>query len=141
MTADAIMQAFDSVGLRHTRPRQIIAHRLAEHAAMRTDFATDDLWQQLQQVDPRLGRATLFRAVDVLVDLGVLDRIEIGDGTRRYRVCDPGHHHHLICTNCHRIQEIDVCLPEAELTQAAERAGFAVDRHALELYGRCANCR
>jgi Fe2+ or Zn2+ uptake regulation protein len=141
VTADAILTAFRTAGLRNTRPRHVIAERLAEYAVQQTDFATDELWQQLQQVDPQLGRATLFRAVDVLVDLGVLDRIELGDGTRRYRVCDRGHHHHVICTGCHRIEEIDVCLPERQLSQAAARAGFAIERHALELYGRCAECR
>ncbi|HLJ67046.1 MAG TPA: Fur family transcriptional regulator [Chloroflexota bacterium] len=141
VTADGIMAAFSAAGLRSTRPRQIIASRLASHAADQTDFATDELWQQLQAIDPQLGRATLFRAVDVLVELGVLDRIELGDGRRRYRVCASGHHHHLVCTRCRRIEEVDICLPEAQLTEAAARAGFDVERHALELYGRCASCR
>jgi Fe2+ or Zn2+ uptake regulation protein len=79
--------------------------------------------------------------VDVLVELGVLDRIELADGTRRYRVCDRGHHHHLICTECGRIEEVDLCVPEAEMASAASRAGFEVERHALEIYGRCADCR
>ncbi len=135
------MAAFDSAGLRHTRPRQIIAQHLADYAAQGTPFATDELWQQLQAIEPQLGRATLFRAVDVLVELGVLDRIELGDGTRRYRACDRGHHHHLICTQCHRIEEVEVCLPTRMLTEAAAQAGFDVERHALELYGRCAECR
>ena len=141
VTADGIMAAFNAAGLRSTRPRQIIASRLAEHALHRTDFATDELWQQLQSVDPQLGRATLFRAVDILVGLGVLDRIELGDGTRRYRVCTSGHHHHLVCTRCGHIEEIEICLPERELEGAAAQAGFDVERHALELYGRCAECR
>lgn len=141
VTANAILEAFDSAGLRTTRPRRLIAQRLAEYAARGTAFGTEELWQQLQQLHPHLGRATLFRSVDVLADLGVLDRIELGDGTRRYRVCDRGHHHHLICTRCHRIQEVDVCLPERELAEAAAEAGFDVERHALELYGQCAECR
>src|SRR5579871_1943191 len=93
ITVERILAAFNEAGLRLTRPRQLIAERLAEHAANRTDFATDELWQQLQRINPQPGRATLFRAVEVLVDPGVLDRIELGDGTRRYRVCDSGQHH------------------------------------------------
>ena len=139
--AEGILQAFDEAGLRNTKPRRVIARCLAEHAAQETDFATEELWQQLQTANPHLGRATLFRAVDVLAELGVLDRIELGDGTRRYRVCGIGHHHHLICTTCHRIAEIDVCLPEQQLAGAAARVGFSIDRHVLEIYGRCLNCR
>jgi Fe2+ or Zn2+ uptake regulation protein len=141
VTADSILDAFNTAGLRQTRPRRLIAQRLAHYSACRAGFATEELWHQLQQEDPQLGRATLFRAVDVLVDLGLLDRIELGDGTRRYRVCDTGHHHHLICTRCHRIEEIDVCLPENDLEDAAAQAGFQVERHTLDLYGRCEACQ
>lgn len=141
VTEHAILAAFDTAGLRTTRPRRLIAERLADYAAAGSDFATEELWQGLQTVTPQLGRATLFRAVDVLVELGVLDRIELADGTRRYRVCDRGHHHHLICTECGRIEEVDVCVPEAELVSAASGAGFELERHALEIYGRCPECR
>jgi Fur family ferric uptake transcriptional regulator len=141
VNAEGILRAFGQAGLRNTRPRRVIARCLAEHAASEKDFATEELWQQLQPSNPHLGRATLFRAVDVLADLGVLDRIELGDGTRRYRVCGTAHHHHLICTCCHRIDEIEICLPETQLAGAAAQAGFAVDRHVLEVYGRCAECR
>jgi len=140
-TADTILAAFDAAGFRHTQPRAAIARQLATYASGGIDFATDDLWQQLQHEHAGIGRATLFRAIDVLVDLGVLDRIELADGTHRYRVCSRGHHHHLICTACHRIQEIDVCLPEDDLAAAAAGAGFSVERHSLELYGQCADCR
>jgi Fur family ferric uptake transcriptional regulator len=140
-TASTIMEAFTSAGLRSTRQRKLIAQRLAQNAASGRDFATDDLWQELQTLDPQVGRATLFRAVDVLVDLGVLDRIDVGDGVHRYRVCDRGHHHHLICTECRRIEEISVCLPQQEMADAAALAGFDIQHHALELYGRCADCR
>jgi Fe2+ or Zn2+ uptake regulation protein len=141
VTEGTILSAFLTAGLRATRPRRLIAERLAAHAASGLDFAIEELWQELQRVDVQLGRATLFRAVDVLVALGVLDRIERADGTRRYRACDSGHHHHLICTSCGRITEVNVCVPQAELESAAAGAGFAVERHALEIYGRCHDCR
>lgn len=126
--------------MRLTRPREVIAAALAMHARAGSDFAVEDLWQEIHLSDPGLGRATLFRTVDNLVDLGILDRIEVGNGIRRYRVCRPGHHHHLICTRCHRIQEVAICLPEEQLVTASEKLGFSVERHALELYGRCADC-
>lgn len=135
------MGAFRDAGLRSTRPRRLIAQQLAHHASAHTDFAAEDLLKQIQGADRGLSRATLFRAVDTLIDLGILDRIELGDGTPRYRVCHEGHHHHLICTSCNRIEEVDVCVPTAALASAAEKAGFAIDRHALELYGRCSDCR
>jgi Fur family transcriptional regulator, ferric uptake regulator len=142
ITTEAILDTFGTVGLRNTRPRRLIAQRLAELAARGEDFATDDLWQSLQQQDPQLGRATVFRAVDVLVEHGVLDRVTFADGTHRYRVCGPGaHHHHVICNVCHRVVEINMCLTP-ELLAAIERStNFTLEGHSVELFGRCADCR
>ncbi len=141
ITTDVILDAFAALGLRNTRPRRLIAQRLAELAARGEDFATDDLWQELLRVDPQLGRATVFRSVDVLVDQGVLDRVTFADGTHRYRVCGVPHHHHLTCTQCHQIVELPLCLPEGELTALASQTGFAIEGHALEVFGRCPNCQ
>jgi Fe2+ or Zn2+ uptake regulation protein len=142
ITADSILETFESAGLRSTRPRRLIAQRLADGAARGEDFATDDLWQDLLREDPQLGRATVFRAVDVLMEQGVLDRISFADGTHRYRVCGPGaHHHHVTCSVCHRVVEIDACLAP-ELLAAIERStNFALEGHSVELFGRCATCR
>jgi Fe2+ or Zn2+ uptake regulation protein len=142
ITTEAIFDTFEAAGLRNTRPRRLIAQRLAELAARGEDFATNDLWQELLRADPRLGRATVFRTVDVLVARGVLDRVTFADGTHRYRVCGPGgHHHHVTCSVCHRVVEIDVCLAP-ELLVAIERStDFTLDGHSVELFGRCATCR
>jgi Fur family ferric uptake transcriptional regulator len=121
VTTNAILAAFATLGLRNTRPRRLIAQRLAELAARGEDFATDDLWQDLLRVDPQLGRATVFRSVDVLTEQGVLD--------------------HLTCTQCHQIVELPLCLPEGQLSALAHQTGFAIEGHALEVFGRCPSCR
>jgi Fur family transcriptional regulator, ferric uptake regulator len=141
ISGDAILVALAAAGLRNTKPRRLIARRIAQHAVDQTDFATEELWRQLQRDEPRLGRATLFRSVDILSDLGILDRIELGDGAVRYRVCSSGHHHHFICDRCRAIQEVTICLPDAQLAGAAASAGFSIDRHVLEVYGLCSECR
>jgi Fe2+ or Zn2+ uptake regulation protein len=142
ITADSIIERFEGVGLRNTRPRRLIARQLAALAARGEDFATDDLWQHLLRVDPRLGRATVFRAVDVLVEQGVLDRVSFADGTHRYRVCSPGgHHHHVTCSVCHRVVEIDACLAPELLAAIERNTNFALEGHSVELFGRCAACR
>lgn len=141
ITPNAILDAFAMLGLRNTRPRRLIAQRLAELAARGGDFATDDLWQELLQVDPQLGRATVFRSVDVLVEQGMLDRVTFPDGTHRYRLCGGPHHHHLTCTQCHRIVELSVCLPEDQLSTLASQTGFAIEGHAIEFFGRCPTCQ
>ncbi len=141
MIAEKIYAAFDEVSQRNTRPRRLIAERLIELADKGEDFTTDDLWQELRQVEPKIGRATVFRSVEKLVEMGLLDRIEFADGTHHYRVCGGTHHHHLTCTQCHRVMEIDICLPQEQLAAIGERTHFAIEGHALTLFGRCENCR
>lgn len=141
VTLDSILAAFDQAGMRNTRPRRIIAERLAERAATGEDFTGEDLWHELLDIEPSLGRATVFRAIETLVNLRLLDRVTFADGTHRYRVCSAAHHHHLTCVRCHRVVEIETCLPMEQFKAIASRNDFALEGHALELYGRCAECR
>ncbi len=132
------------MGLRNTRPRRLIVEKLAELAVAGRDFATDELWSELKQADPELGRATVFRAVDLLVERGILDRVTFADGTHRFRVCGRSadhHHHHLTCTRCRRVEEVDVCLPPSALDSIGQQTGFALEGHAVELFGLCPSCR
>ncbi|MBA2395689.1 MAG: transcriptional repressor [Ktedonobacteraceae bacterium] len=140
MIAEKIYAAFDEVSQRNTRPRRLIADRLVELAAKGEDFTTDDLWQALREIEPKMGRATVFRAVEKLVDMELLDRIEFADGTHHYRLCGGTHHHHLTCTHCHRVVEIDICLPQEQLTAIGQQTNFTIEGHALTLFGRCEDC-
>ena len=141
MLADKIYAAFDEVCYRNTRPRRLIAERLIELAGSGADFTIDDLWQELRQEDPRLGRATVYRSVEKLVNIGLVDRIECADGTHHYRVCGSDHHHHLTCTQCHRIIEVKVCLPTDQLAAIENQTNFDIEGHSLTFFGRCENCR
>ncbi len=141
MIADKIRAAFNETSQRNTRPRRLIAERLIEFAASGTDFTIDDLWQEMRQEEPRLGRATVYRSVEMLVSMGLLNRVEFADGTHHYRVCGDNHHHHLTCTQCHRVVEVDVCLPVDQLTAIGNQTHFAIEGHSLTLFGRCPDCR
>ena len=139
--AGKIYAAFDELSQRSTRPRKLIAERLVELADNGEDFTTDDLWQELRQSEPRIGRATVFRSVEKLVDKGLLDRIEFADGTHHYRVCGSAHHHHLTCTQCHRVIEVDLCLPNEQLKALGAKNNFSIEGHSLSIFGRCDTCQ
>jgi Fe2+ or Zn2+ uptake regulation protein len=142
MIAEQIYAAFDEMRQRNTRQRQLIAGRLIELAESGADFTVEDLWQELRQVEPGLGRATVYRAVEKLVSRDLLVRIEFADGTHHYRVCGgSAHHHHLTCTQCHRVVDIDVCLPADQFAAIGKQTDFVIEGHALTLFGRCHNCR
>lgn len=139
--AERILSLFDAIGLRNTQPRRVIADRLAALAASGADFTASDLWESVRAVDPHIGRATVYRAVDVLVGEGAIDRVPFADGTHKYRLCGAAHHHHLTCTNCQRVVEVPDCLPPELLASVAAHTDFAIEGHSLELYGVCARCR
>lgn len=139
--SNKILAAFDEISQRNTRPRRLIAERLVELAKQGDDFTTDDLWQELRVLEPTIGRATVFRSIEKLVDKRLLNRIEFADGSHHYRVCGDSHHHHLTCTQCHRIVEVDLCLPEEQLHAIGDQTNFEIEGHALSLFGRCSSCR
>ncbi len=138
---DRLLAVFEAEGLRNTRPRRVIVEQLAALAASGADFTAQDLWHELQAKDPGLGRATVYRAVDLLLSKGLLDRVPFADGTHRYRLCGGAHHHHLTCTQCQRVVEISACLPPDLLAAISSKTDFAIDGHSVELFGRCPACR
>src|SRR5258708_37997211 len=95
---DRIRAAFDEKSQRNTRPRRIIAERLVELAASGADFTADALWQELRLGRPKLGRATLYRALEMLANAGLLDRVDFADGAHHYRVSVGIARHHFTAT-------------------------------------------
>jgi Fur family transcriptional regulator, ferric uptake regulator len=142
VTTGDILTVFEQMGLRNTRPRRLIADKLAALASSGRDFSTDDLWMELKVADPDLGRSTVFRAVDLLTEQRVLDRVTFADGTHRYRVCGVGaHHHHITCVQCHRVVEVEACIGSDMLHAIENSTDFSLEGHSLELFGRCRDCR
>ncbi len=136
-----IRHAFKDADRPNTQPRRILAGRLVEMARTGETFCIEDLWMKLRAAHGGIGRATVFRSIEQLVEKRVLDRIELPDGSHRYRVCGIGHHHHLVCTVCHRIVEFEGCFPESAFAEIAETHGFAMEDHEITLYGTCSRCR
>ncbi|MBX5449917.1 Fur family transcriptional regulator [Thermogemmatispora sp.] len=140
MLAEKIRAAFNEARQRRTAPLRLVEERLIELAIAGADFTVDDLWQSLRQKEPRLGRATVYRSVEILVNAGLLDRVDFADGTHHYRICGERHHHHLTCTQCHRVVEVDICLPAEQFKAIGQQTGFAIEGHSITLFGRCARC-
>ena len=87
---------------------------------------------------PGVGMVTVYRTLDLLGSLGLVRRLDLGDGAR-YEIAE-AHHHHLICESCGDVSEFDECpLDPARLP--VQNPGFEVRSHSVEVYGRCAECR
>jgi|SRR5579872_342371 len=141
VTVETILASFNELGLRNTVQRAAIAGWLADASASGRDFSGEDLWHELRTESPRLGRATVFRALDTLERDGVLDRVELLNGSRRYRVCGGGHHHHIVCVVCGKVSDVRSCLSSQLAAAITDETGFILERHSFELFGRCGGCR
>jgi Fe2+ or Zn2+ uptake regulation protein len=135
--ADTI-DALDRAGYRLTRPRRAVAQLIA---ARRGHFTAADLVEDAARRQLGIGRATVFRALDVLVELGVVERLDLPSGEHAYVACEPAHHHHVVCAGCGRTSEIDDRGLRAVVDEAARQTGWAIESHRLELFGRCPDCR
>jgi Fur family transcriptional regulator, ferric uptake regulator len=126
-------------GLRSTDQRRAIIDTffdIDEHATI------DRLAEMVRIKDPRVGYATVYRAVRMLVASGVAKERRFGDGQTRYELADErAHHAHLICVACSRIIEFEEPGIEQLSEQVAERHGFDLHERKHELIGLCPQCR
>ncbi|MDE0223488.1 MAG: transcriptional repressor [Spirochaetaceae bacterium] len=87
---------------------------------------------------PRLGIATVYRAIRDLVESEWLRTVEIPGAPARYERAGKPHHHHFLCRTCDGLWEVDDCLSEVD---ALAPAGFVTEGHDITLYGLCSDCR
>ncbi|MEO8457661.1 MAG: Fur family transcriptional regulator [Chloroflexota bacterium] len=124
----------EALGHRVTPSRRaVIAAVLAKDG----QFTADELVTRCRGA----GRATVFRTIRLLTELGVVCRVLLEDGSVRYLVSQRGHHHHVVCTGCGRVQDLDLCAIKDAIRDLSDQTGYEVEGHWLELYGRCAECR
>ena len=138
---EKIQAEIEAQGQRQTRTKTQIADRLAELADEQVDFTVEELWRDLRRVNPHIGRATVFRVVERLVNVGLINRIDFADGSHTYRACGEKHHHHLTCVQCHRVVDIDICLPNELLDKIVQQTDFLITGHSLTVFGLCTECR
>jgi len=126
-------------GLKHSRQRERIAEIFM---GLRGHVSVDELLARARREDRRVSLATVYRTMKLLAESGLAAAREFGDGQTRWEVAaGRAHHDHLICTACGEIVEFTNEQIEALQAAVAKKHGFEVERHRLELYGRCARCR
>ncbi|MCZ2860988.1 Fur family transcriptional regulator [Blastococcus sp. VKM Ac-2987] len=124
-------------GRRTTRQRSALVALLDELDGFRS---AQDLHALLRQRGESVGLATVYRALQALVDDGQLDILRGNDGEASYRRCSPVHHHHLVCRSCGRTVEVADPPVERWAARIATEHGFADVQHQVEVFGTCAAC-
>jgi len=122
-----------------TGPRRAIIGALEEQAHPLT----------IREIHGRIGKAgcdlaTIYRSMHMLEKMGIVQRFDFGDSIARYELVRheaDEHHHHLICTDCAKVVEIEECFPAELERRIASGNGFARIRHKLEFFGVCPDCQ
>lgn len=115
-----------------TEQRRIVAQVL-EDSQDHPDV--EELYARALKLDPRISIATVYRSVKLFEEAGILEKLEFGDGRARYEDAERDHHDHLIDMNSGEV--IEFIDPDIEALQEkiAERLGYRLKGHRLELYG------
>ncbi len=126
-------------GLRSTEQRRVVTEQFF---ASDGHLSIEDLLEMVRVEEPGIGYATVYRTLKLLKDCGLAFERHFGDGVSRYEVAwEDEHHDHLICIECQKIVEFEDEGIEELQHKVAERHGFVLVRHKLELYGVCSDCR
>ena len=132
------IQLLKNAGHRLTRARLTV---LAVLEAEKRHITSAQTLEKVERIDPSIGRASVFRTLDLFTRLGIIRPTYINTSlTPAYVLLHGGHHHHVICGDCQNVIEFDDCGLEA-LTQNLEATlGVQINSHLLEFYGTCAAC-
>ena len=137
-TAPEVVEVLARHGYRMTRPRQAV---VAAVLARRKPFTAEQVVTDLKVSDPGLGRATVYRTLEILASVDVLTRLLQPGGNPAYVVGSPGHRHHLVCSECGDTVAFTAC-PVDELVRDLTRdTDFAIQGHLLEVFGVCPGCQ
>ena len=132
-----LITALDRAGYRRTEPRRSLADLIAEQDG---HFTAAELVTAARARRLGVGRATVFRTLEVLAEVGAVERLDLPSGGHAYVGCEPAHHHHVVCSRCGRSTEIDDAGLRSVVGDVARQTGYRIDVHRLELFGLCPVC-
>jgi len=133
------LERLSEAGYKRGGARTAVVETLAGHSCAVTAL---ELEEELRRRDVRVGRASVYRALEVLEELSLVQRFEAARGTASYERIDPSghHHHHAICRRCGRMEPFEDRDLEQAIGQVAREVPFEVAEHDVVLRGLCDRC-
>ncbi len=110
-------------------------------------LTAEEIYECVRIKNPDIGLATVYRTIQLLTELNLIDKLNLGDGFVRYEIGNQGcddtahHHHHLICLNCGNVLTFQGDLLETLEQKIQESMDFEVVDHEVKMFGYCRNCR
>lgn len=143
MLQDSFKEILKEKGLKITKQRILVLEALA--SCEDKHLTAEEIYEIVKADFPEIGLATVYRTIQLLVELDLVESVQLGDGYVRYEIGKLNgdkthHHHHLICLECGKIISFrDDLLDELE-ARIMESASFQVVNHEVKLYGYCKEC-
>ncbi len=144
VSQEKFRQMLKEKGLKVTNQRLLVLEVLACHKDRH--MTVEDIYDLVKEDYPEIGLATIYRTVQLLLEMQLVDRINLDDGCIRYEIGeDMGgegkhHHHHLICRTCGTVQPFKDDRLDGLESHIEEETGFHVLDHELKFYGQCREC-
>ncbi len=132
-------RALSDAGYRRGGARRAILELLDEQPCA---LSAVEIEQALLARKREVSRASVYRVMDELEEIGLVQRVEIGQGMVRYEPVreGPGHHHHLVCDHCGRLQPFTDDGLERAIRRLSDRVPLRVSEHEIVIHGACETC-
>ena len=144
MNEEKVKDLLREKGLKVTSQRLMVLNIPSAHGGRAP--TVEEIYDLAKEESPEIGLATIYRTVQVLLELHVIEKVTFDDGFARYELngeeTGSGHrHHHAICTQCGKVYSLETDLLDTLEKQVFESLGFEVTDHEVKLYGLCSACR
>lgn len=134
-----IINKLKSKGHRITPAREQIVEIFINSS---TPISAGDLIESFRILKIPVNKTTIYRELEFLINQSILQEIEFGEGKKRYELKTAHHHHHIICSNCRKVEDVDLDVDlHDEEKKIEKQTGFIIQNHSLEFFGLCKNCQ
>ncbi len=135
--SDHLTARLRNAGYKLTPPRLAVLEVIQQEGE---HLNPNEILRQAQAIHPQTGRATVYRTLELLTELGIVRPIYVGEHGPTYIRAEGGHHH-LVCSQCGAIVDFDQCVADGMERELEVQFGFEIRSHLLEFYGLCPSCR
>ena len=130
------MKELSQKGYKMTPQRKLILEIIENQ----DHLSAEEIFDQVKRHQPNVSFGTVYRNLDILYQLGLVEQLDFKDGRSRFEIFKR-HHHHMICLDCGSAIEVTACPFNTTVKSAAAVNGFQIKNHSFEVFGYCRGCK
>jgi Fur family ferric uptake transcriptional regulator len=142
MSDKSITGRLEEMGYRMTPQRLMIVSAIEEQdGGNHRHISAEEIYSQVVAKYPHINLSTIYRTLDMLEELGLVTRTDMGEGKVRYHPADEGRHHHMVCRQCGAVIDLDESILIPIKKELLKQYGFTAELRHLAIFGHCEACR